>query len=138
MLVDVWWIWCSLQEKRSQFSRNLYGSYCFSRSSCPGVVCKKGVLRNFAKFTGKHMCQSLKPANLLKKRLWHRCFPVNFANFLRTPYLIEHLRWQLLFFPVFLKFLKELFKSKSCVTLMIFYLLFCGDIERVLVLNITE
>ena len=24
------------------------------------------------------------PATLLKKRLWHRCFPVNFAKFLRT------------------------------------------------------
>ena len=23
----------------------------------------------------------------LKKRLWHRCFPVNFARFLRTPFL---------------------------------------------------
>ena len=23
------------------------------------VFCKKGVLRNFVKFTGKHMCQSL-------------------------------------------------------------------------------
>ena len=23
--------------------------------------------------------------NLLKKRLWHRCFPVNFVKFLRTP-----------------------------------------------------
>ena len=23
----------------------------------------------------------------VKKRLWHRCFPVNFANFLRTPLL---------------------------------------------------
>ena len=26
-----------------------------------------------------------RPAALLKKRLWHRCFPVNFAKFLRTP-----------------------------------------------------
>ena len=25
----------------------------------PKVFCKKGVLRNFAKFTGKHLCQSL-------------------------------------------------------------------------------
>ena len=25
--------------------------------------------------------------NLIKKRLWHRCFPVKFANFLRTPFL---------------------------------------------------
>ena len=24
-----------------------------------GVLCKKGVLRNFTKFTGKHLCQSL-------------------------------------------------------------------------------
>ena len=24
----------------------------------PQVFCKKGILRNFAKFTGKHLCQS--------------------------------------------------------------------------------
>ena len=29
------------------------------RSSRQEVFCKKGVLRNFAKFTGKHLCQSL-------------------------------------------------------------------------------
>ena len=27
------------------------------------------------------------PTTLLKKRLWHGCFPVNFAKFLRTPFL---------------------------------------------------
>ena len=27
--------------------------------------------------------------NFIKKRLWHRCFPVNFAKFLRTPIFIE-------------------------------------------------
>ena len=31
---------------------------CF-RNSRPEVFCKKGVLRNFAKLTGKHLCQSL-------------------------------------------------------------------------------
>ena len=59
------------------------------------VFCEKGVLRNFTKFTGKHLCQSLffdkvtglRPVTLLKKRLWHRCFPVNFVKFLRTPFL---------------------------------------------------
>ena len=67
------------------------------------TFCQKGVLRNFAKFTGKHLCQSLflnkvaglrkfnkaavAVAVLLKKRLWHRCFPVNFAKFLRTLFL---------------------------------------------------
>ena len=42
-----------------------------------GVPLKEGVLKNFAKYTGKHMCHSLflsffaclRPAILLKKRL---------------------------------------------------------------------
>ena len=65
------------------------------RSSHQRCSMKKGVVRNFAKFTGKHLCQSLlfnkvaglRPATLLKKRLWHRCFSVNFAKFLTTPFL---------------------------------------------------
>ena len=69
------------------------------RSSRPELFCKKGVLKNFAKFTGKHQCQSLfftkvevlRPAT----RLWHSYFSVNFAKFLKTPFLTEHLRWLL-------------------------------------------
>ena len=60
---------------------------------------KNGVLRNFTKFTGKHIFQSLRfnkvaglrPATLLKKRLWQTCFPVNFARFLRTLFSTEHI-----------------------------------------------
>ena len=75
----------------------------YFKSSCPKnkqkqppeVFYKNGVLRNLAKFRGKHLCQSLlfnkvaglSPATLLKKRLWHKCFLVNFAKFLRTPFL---------------------------------------------------
>ena len=73
-------------------------SRCFSwsyRSSHQRCSIKKSVLRNLTKFTGKHLCQriffnkiaGLRPLTLLKKRLWHRCFPVNFAKFLRTPFL---------------------------------------------------
>ena len=29
----------------------------------------------------------LRPATLLKKRLWYRCFPVNFVKLLRKPFL---------------------------------------------------
>ena len=55
---------------------------------------KKVFLEISKKFTGKHLCQSLffnkaaglRPATLLKKRLWHRCFLVNFSKFLRTPF----------------------------------------------------
>ena len=33
----------------------------------------------------------LRPATLLRKRLWHWCFHVNFAKFLGTLFLTEHL-----------------------------------------------
>ena len=41
------------------------------------------------------MCQSLffnkvaclRPVTLLEKRLWRKCFPLNFVKFLRTPLL---------------------------------------------------
>ena len=57
----------------------------------PVVFCINWVLRSFAKCTGNHLCQSfffnkvagLRPATLLKRRLWHSCFPVSFAKFLR-------------------------------------------------------
>ena len=38
----------------------------------------------------------LQAATLLKKRLWHSYFPVNFLKFLRTPFLTEHVWWLLL------------------------------------------
>ena len=65
------------------------------RSSHQSCSVTKGVLRNFAKFTGKHLCQNfffnkvadLSPVTLFKKRLWHRCFHVIFAKYLRTPFL---------------------------------------------------
>ena len=67
------------------------------------MFCKKGGLRNFAKFTGKHLCQGLffnkkrlRPVTLIKKRLCHRCFPVNFAKFIRTIFFTEHLQWLLM------------------------------------------
>ena len=57
----------------------------------PEVFYEKVVPKDFVNFTGKHLCQSLfldkLITTLLKKRLWHRCFPVKFAKFLRTPFL---------------------------------------------------
>ena len=66
-----------------------------NRSSHQRCFIKTVVLKNFEKLTGKHLYQSLsfnkveglRPATLLKKRLWHMCFLVNFAKFLRTPFL---------------------------------------------------
>ena len=99
------------------------------------VFCKKGILTNFTKFTGKRLCQSLylnkvaglrpkktfwtfelyiwqiyfhhwwnflclRSATSLKKRLWHRSFPVNSFKFLGTPFYIEHLWWLLLNYAI--------------------------------------
>ena len=87
------------------------------------------VLRNFAKFIGKHLCQSLifnkvaglRPATLLKGRLWHRCFPMNFVKFLRTPFLQNNsggcfyfLKW-----PSFFYFERSLSKSVVKNSLML-------------------
>ena len=84
---------CSFRSLLKNFHSLLFS--VLDRSSHQRCSIKKGVLKNFAKFTGKHLCQSfffnkvagLRPATLLKKRLWHRCFPVNFTKFLRTPFL---------------------------------------------------
>ena len=66
------------------------------RSSHQGCSVKKGVFRNFSKFTGKHMCQT--------------CFLVNFEKFLRTPFL-QNTSGQLLL-DVLLRFLGlEAFKK---------------------------
>ena len=70
-----------------QFPANLF-RFTKRRGRRSDVFCKKGVLKNFAKFTGKHLCQSLffnkvtclLLCNFIKKRLQHRCFPKNSAN----------------------------------------------------------
>ena len=61
----------------------------------------KVVLRNFAKFTGKSLCQSLflnkvadlTPETLLKKRLRHRCFP-EVGNFIKKETLAQGFFWE--------------------------------------------
>ena len=44
---------------------------------------KKGVLKNFPILTRKHLCQSLF-FNKVGGSVWARCFPVNFAEFLKA------------------------------------------------------
>ena len=84
---------------------------------------KIGVLKNFAKFTGKHcarvsfLIKSCSPqaCNFIEKRLWHMCFPVNFEKFLRTPFL-QNTSGRMLLYFVFRFFLVSLlyFEKDSC------------------------
>ena len=62
---------------------------------------------NFSDFGIHHF--RLRPATLLKRSLWHRCFPVNFAKFLRTPFFAEHRWWLLLSFVYFVMNICSLF-----------------------------
>ena len=86
---------------------------------------KKVFLQILQNSQEKHLWQSLffnkvaglRPATLLKKRLWHRCFPVNFAKFLRTPFLTEHLWWLLLYKCGYIKQLQEHFLFYSTTTI---------------------
>ena len=65
----------------------------------PEVLCKNSIVKNFVNFAGKHLCQGLffnklaglRPATLLKQRLWYQCFPVNVTKFIRMPFFREWL-----------------------------------------------
>ena len=67
----------------------------FIRKQPPEGFCKKGVLKKFNKIHQKtpvseslfNRFLGLRPAILLKKRLQHRCFHVNFVKFLGAPFL---------------------------------------------------
>ena len=95
------------EDKISQAVPNFLKHYCF-RSSHLKCTVKKGVLRNFVKFTEKHLCKRfffnkvaglVWPATLLKESLWYQCFRMNFAKFLRTPFLYTNSGRLFLLFP---------------------------------------
>ena len=70
---------------------NCKANHILDRTSHRRCSVREDVLRNFAKFTGKHLCQGLfvsgpKACNFIKKRLWHRYVRANFAKFLRTSF----------------------------------------------------
>ena len=85
--------------------------------------------------------EGLRPATLLKKRLWRRCFPVNVAKFLRTPFVSEHLWWLLL---------QEAAKREDCKSIsffvcviivncaIIYEMFFLGQQITFLFINITK
>ena len=71
-----------------------YEKWCSYRSSPPEVFCKKDVLKNFAKFTGKHLCQSLlfnkdtglRPATLLKRETQAQVFSCEFCEIFKNNF----------------------------------------------------
>ena len=75
-----------------------------SRRSHRRCSVRKGVLRNFAKFSGKHLCQSLfiscRPQawNFMKKGTLAQLFSCEFCKTSKNILFIEHFWWLLLTF----------------------------------------
>ena len=70
-----------------------------SRSSHQRCSVKKGVLINFAKFTGKYLCQSLffnkvarAACNFIKKETVAQVFSCEFSEISKNTFFTEHLR----------------------------------------------
>ena len=78
-------------------------SQMFFRSSRPKDFCKKAALRDFAKFTGKHLCQSLlihKVAGQGRQHYLKRDpgtdVSYEFCEIWKNTFFTEHLSWLLL------------------------------------------
>ena len=52
---------------------------------------KKGVLENFSKFTGKHLC-SHQACNFIKKETLAQVFSCEFCEIFKNTFFTEHLR----------------------------------------------
>ena len=101
------------------------------RSSRPEVFCKKMFLK-ISQSSQENTCARVSfLITLLKKRLWHRCFPVNFVKFLRTPFLTELLRWLLLLIDLIssvrLVWLRELLRLEEKKILILHKQSECGN-----------
>ena len=95
------------------------------RSFFPELFCKKGVLKNYAKFTGKHLCQSLffkkvgglMPSTLSKKRLWQLFFNEFYKIFKNTFFI-----WWLLLKEVAEESSKRRGLANYCVEFLIIHM----------------
>ena len=80
-------------------------------------------------FTFRSSHQRCSTATLLKKRLWHRCFPVNFVKFLRTPLLQKKKATASVRFKNILA-LHSVDASSGPNSPLLFVIVFCGETNR--------
>ena len=81
----------------------------------PEGILQKKLFLKISEFKGKYLCQSLllKLQNILKKRLWHRSFSVNFTKLLRN--VLE----KLCFVKPLQRFASEIAKLKATSSLFL-------------------
>ena len=90
---------CNFIRKRLQYCE-VYNNTRSSHQRCSII---KGVLINFAKFTGKHLCHSLflnkvaQACNFIKKETLAPVFSCEFFEIYKNTFFTEQLRWLLLY-----------------------------------------
>ena len=67
--------------------RSDYYSFAYNKTFRKTVVRRCSVNKLFLEISQTSQENTCARFSFLKKRLWHRCFPVNFAKFLRTSFL---------------------------------------------------
>ena len=80
------------------------------------MFCRKGVLKNLAKFTGIHLCQSL----FIKKETLVQVFSCEFCEISKRSFSTEHLRTTV--FVVSVLLLKQ--KLSQCLNFFSFFCLY--------------
>ena len=91
---------CNFPEIRKKIRKLFKLSHCFNLITwavAQEVFCKNGVLKNLAGIRRKTSVSESRFQSSAGLGLWHRCFPMNFTNFLKIPFFIGHLRWLLLY-----------------------------------------
>ena len=98
ILVLSFFSWCNEYTLLPSLLRNvcflmdhLYTGVLLNREGLPSHLFAEAVSRL------EVFCKIHRLATLLKRRLWHRCFPVNFSKFPRTRLFTEQLRRLLLY-----------------------------------------
>ena len=108
----------------------IFVTYCVSflsssllliEQQLPEVFYKKGALTNFAKFTGKHPCQS----HFFNKRTLAQVFSCEFCKIFKNIFFTEHLWWLLLLIFRNFSFLKTKPCAKSMQIWSFFWSVFC-------------
>ena len=70
--------------------QRIHHDYFFQRAFAEAVAQTCSMIKVFLKISQNSLENTCARVSL-KNRLWHRCFPANFAKFLRTPFFTEHL-----------------------------------------------
>ena len=79
--------WSSIHEKVKKHWSWVEKKRCLYRSSHRRCFLRKGVLRNFTNFTGKHPCQSL----FIKKESLAQVLSCEFCEISKNTFFTEHL-----------------------------------------------